>query len=217
MQFKFDANQEFQIQAIEAITGLFDGQPRIQTDMRFTFGFAAIANRLDLSEKELLSNLKKVQRDNDLEPDKQLITIDRAVETVEGKKIVKFYNFSVEMETGTGKTYVYLRTAFELYRRYGLRKFIVVVPSVAIREGVLKTLEITQKHLRELYDNIPCRYYAYDSANLSQVRQFALSESIEIMVMTIDSFNKTCLLNSVDELGYILGFEKEIASFENRN
>ena len=191
MQFKFDANQEFQIQAVEAITSLFDGQPRIQTDMRFTFGFAAIANRLDLSEKEILANLKKVQKDNGLEPDKDLITIDRAVETVEGKKLIKFYNFSVEMETGTGKTYVYLRTAFELYRRYGLRKFIVVVPSVAIREGVLKTLEITQKHLRELYDNIPCRYYAYDSANLSQVRQFALSESIEIMVMTIDSFNKS--------------------------
>src|SRR5208283_1965126 len=159
MQFKFDANQEFQIQAIEAITSLFDGQPRIQTDMRFTFGFAAIANRLDLSEKEILANLKKVQKDHGLEPDKALITIDRAVETVEGKKLVKFYNFSVEMETGTGKTYVYLRTTFELYRRYGLRKFIIVVPSVAIREGVLKTLEITQKHLRELYDNIPCRYY----------------------------------------------------------
>ena len=67
MQFKFDANQEFQLQAIEAITSLFDGQPRIQTEMRFTFGFAAIANRLDLSEKEILANLKKVQRDNDLE------------------------------------------------------------------------------------------------------------------------------------------------------
>ncbi len=191
MQLKFDANQEFQIQAIEAITGVFDGQPRIQTDLRFTFGFAAIANRLDLSAKELLSNLKKVQKENGVEPDKELMTIDRPVETIEGKKLVRFFNFSVEMETGTGKTYVYLRTAFELFRRYGLRKFIVVVPSVAVREGVLKTLEITQKHLRDLYDNTPCRYYAYDSANLSQVRQFALSESIEIMVMTIDSFNKS--------------------------
>ncbi|MBU2609330.1 MAG: DEAD/DEAH box helicase family protein [Chloroflexi bacterium] len=191
MQLKFDANQEFQIQAIEAVAGIFDGQPRIQTDMRFTFGFAAVANRLDLSEKELLANLKEVQIENEIEPDSDLMAIDKAIETVEGKKLVKFYNFSVEMETGTGKTYVYLRTAFELFRRYGLRKFIVVVPSVAVREGVLKTLEITQKHLRELYDNTPCRYYAYDSANLSQVRQFALSESIEIMVMTIDSFNKS--------------------------
>jgi type III restriction enzyme len=191
MQLKFDANQQFQIQAIEAIAGIFDGQPRIQTEMRFTFGFAAVANRLDLSEKELLANLKQVQNENVIEPDSGLIAIDRVIETVEGKKLVKFYNFSVEMETGTGKTYVYLRTAFELFRRYGFRKFVVVVPSVAVREGVLKTLEITQKHLRELYDNTPCRYYAYDSANLSQVRQFALSESIEIMVMTIDSFNKS--------------------------
>ena len=191
MQIKFDANQEFQIQAIEAIANIFDGQPRIQTEMHFSFGFAAIANRLDLSEKDLLTNLNKVQVNNDIKPDKELISIDRPVETIDGKRLVKFFNFSVEMETGTGKTYVYLRTAFEMYRRYGLRKFIVVVPSVAVREGVLKTLEITKKHLRELYNNVPCRYYAYDSANLSQVRQFALSESIEIMVMTIDSFNKS--------------------------
>src|SRR5260370_17027672 len=94
------------------------------------------------------------------------------------------------METGTGKTYVYIRTALELFRRYGLRKFIIVVPSVAVREGVLKTLQITNKHLRALYENIPYRYYIYDSANLAQVRQFALSDSIEIMVMTIDSFNR---------------------------
>jgi len=190
MQLKFDANQDFQLQAIEAVAGLFEGQPRIQTDMHFTFGFAAVANRFDLSAKDLLANLKKVQRDHGIEPDKTLIPIEQTIETVEGKKPIKFFNFSVEMETGTGKTYVYLRTAFELYRRYGLRKFIVVVPSIAVREGVLKTLDITKKHLRELYDNVPCRYYVYDSANLSQVRQFALSENIEIMVMTIDSFNK---------------------------
>ena len=113
------------------------------------------------------------------------------IETVEGKRLAKFYNFSVEMETGTGKTYVYLRTAFELFRRYGFRKFIIVVPSVAVREGVLKTLEITKRHFEQEYDNTPYRYYAYNSANLSQVRQFALSPSIEIMVMTIDSFNKS--------------------------
>jgi len=190
MQIKFDANQEFQIQAIEAVANIFDGQPRIQTDTRFTFGFAAVANRLDLSEKELLANLKKVQKENGVELDSDLMTIDRSVETVEGKKLVKFCNFSVEMETGTGKTYVYLRTVFELFQRYGMRKFVVVAPSVAVREGVLKTLEITKAHFRKEYDNTPYRYYVYDSTNLSQVRQFALSESIEIMVMTIDSFNK---------------------------
>ena len=191
MQIKFDAKQEFQIQAIEAVANIFDGQPRIQTDMRFTFGFAAVANRLDLTDKELLANLKQVQKENSIEPENELMTIDRVIETVEGKKLVKFCNFSVEMETGTGKTYVYLRSAFELFRRYGFRKFIIVVPSVAVREGVLKTLEITKGHFEKEYNNTPCRYYAYDSSNLSQVRQFALSPSIEIMVMTIDSFNKS--------------------------
>ena len=94
------------------------------------------------------------------------------------------------METGTGKTYVYLRTALELFSRYGYRKFIIVVPSIAIREGVLKTLQITEKHFHDLYDNTPYRYYVYDSANRSQVHHFAQSNNIEFMVMTLDAFNK---------------------------
>ena len=201
MQFKFDANQDFQLQAIEAVTVLFTGQPRIETDLHFTLGpstmlragqssFAAVANRLDLSEAELLDNLHTVQEQNGIALDPELICIEERIETATGSQDVRFYNFSVEMETGTGKTYVYLRTALELYRRYGLRKYIVVVPSVAIREGVLKTLQITEKHFQGLYGNAPYRYYAYDSANLSQVRQFALSDGVEIMVMTIAAFNK---------------------------
>lgn len=94
------------------------------------------------------------------------------------------------METGTGKTYVYLRTALELFRQHGFRKFITVVPSVAIREGVLKTLKVTEAHFRSVYDNIPYRYWVYDSGSLSKILQFALSDSVEMMVMTIDSFNK---------------------------
>lgn len=191
MQFKFDANQDFQLKAIESVAGLLEGQPLIRSQILFAFGFAAIPNRLDLTEKELLANLQRIQARNGLTPvDKKLYPIQKTIEAVDGKQSVNFFNFSVEMETGTGKTYVYLRTAFELNRRYGMRKFIVVVPSVAVREGVLKTLEITDKHLRELYNNVPCRYYAYDSSNLTQVRQFALSDGIELMVMTIDSFNK---------------------------
>ena len=193
VEFIFDANQDFQLQAIEAVTSLFAGQPRIETDLHFTLGhssFAAVANRLDLSEAKLLDNLHSIQQQNGIAPDAELICVEELVETATGHKDVRFYNFSVEMETGTGKTYVYLRTALELHRRYGLRKYIVVVPSVAIREGVLKTLQITEKHFRELYDNAPYRYYAYDSANLSQVRQFALSDGVEIMVMTIAAFNK---------------------------
>lgn len=192
MQFHFDANQEFQLQAIEAVAGLFEGQPHIEGEMRLSLGagFAAVANRLDLDEAAIVRNLRQVQQSSRLPQDDALQVIEAEIETAEGRRSVHFANFSVEMETGTGKTYVYLRTALELYRRYGLRKFIVVVPSVAIREGVLKTLQITEAHLRGLYDNVPCRYYVYDSANLSQVRQFSLSDGVEIMIMTIDSFNK---------------------------
>src|SRR5208283_3764270 len=95
--------------------------------------------------------------------------IEETIETAGGQKTVRFANFSVEMETGTGKTYVYVRTIFELFSRFGMRKFIIVVPSVAIREGVLKTLQVTEDHFRGLYGNTVYRYYVYDSANLTQV------------------------------------------------
>lgn len=193
MEFKFDPNQEFQVKAIEAVTDLFDGQTRVQAAVRFkdgTLSLAAVANRLDLGEAELLENLKTVQLRNGIRPDERLECIEETVPTVEGEKRVRFPNFSVEMETGTGKTYVYLRTALELNQRYGMRKFIAVVPSVAIREGVLKTLQVTERHFRELYGNPVYRYYVYDSANLTQVRQFAQTDSVEVMVMTLDSFNK---------------------------
>lgn len=191
MQFKFDANQEYQVRAIESVANLLEGQPRVEADLSFSLGgLAAVPNRLDLSEEALLANLQAVQSENALPVDEVLQLIEETIQTAEGQKRARFGNFSIEMETGTGKTYVYLRTALELYRRYALRKFIVVVPSVAVREGVLKTLKVTETHLRELYGNVPYRYYAYDSANISQVRQFALSDGVEIMVMTIDSFNK---------------------------
>ena len=177
MEFKFEANQDFQLKAIEAITGLFEGQPYIEAGLS-----PVIGNRLDLDDETLLKNLRGIQEINGITPDTELRTVKQSN--------LPYYNFSVEMETGTGKTYVYLRTALELYREYGFRKFIVVVPSIAIREGVLKTLQITEKHFRELYRNLPYRYYEYTSKSLSQVRQFARSDSVELMVMTIDAFNK---------------------------
>ena len=191
MDFKFDADQEYQIAAIDAVASLFEGQPRFEVGVSFALGgLAAVPNRLDLDADALLANLHAVQARHDLAPDNALRAIEGAIDTVEGPQTIAFPNFSTEMETGTGKTYVYLRTALELHARYGFRKYIVVVPSVAVREGVLKTLQITEGHLRALYGNPPYRYYAYDSANLTQVRQFALSDGVEIMVMTIDSFNK---------------------------
>ena len=192
MLFRFDANQEYQLQAIAAVVDLFEGQMRVEKDLSFELGatFPAVPNRLELDEATVLANLQKVQVVNGLKPDERLELIEEPIEAVAGPKQARFGNFSVEMETGTGKTYVYIRTALELYHRYGMRKFVVVVPSVAIREGVLKTFKVTRTHLRDLYQNVPYRFCVYDSASLAQVRQFAVSDSVEFMVMTIDSFNK---------------------------
>ena len=194
MEFRFDANQEFQVKAIEAVADLFDGQAPVSAQVQFkagTISLAAIANRLDLSEARVLANLQAVQKRNRIRPDAKIEYIAETINTNGGEREVRFPNYSVEMETGTGKTYVYIRTILELFQRYGMRKFIIVVPSVAVREGVLKTLKITARHLKALYGNPVYRYYVYDSGNLSQVRQFAQTDSVEVMVMTIDSFNKS--------------------------
>jgi type III restriction enzyme len=133
-----------------------------------------IGNRLSLLDDELLANLRDVQLRNGLKPADEL----------------ESGNFTVEMETGTGKTYVYLRTILELNRRFGFTKFVIVVPSVAIKEGVYKTLQITEDHFRSLYANTPFEYFLYDSAKLGQVRNFATSPSVQIMVVTVGAINK---------------------------
>jgi len=136
MEFKFDAQQEYQINAIEAVAGLLEGQARNEIDLTFSLsGFAAVSNILNLSEETLLHNLHAVQEQHKISLDDALKCIEADIETDSGVEHVRFANFSIEMETGTGKTYVYIRTALELFRRYGLRKFIIVVPSVTVREA----------------------------------------------------------------------------------
>jgi type III restriction enzyme len=193
VRLQFDGNQAFQLRAIESVADLLRGQPRRIAEFSLVDTgsmFGPVVNRLDLNEEELLTNLQAVQGRNAIALDTALQTIEETIRTASGDQQVRFPNFSVEMETGTGKTYVYIRTALELNRRYGLRKFIVVVPSVAVREGVIKSLKITQQHLRALYDNVPYRYTVYDSKSITKVRQFATNDCVELMVMTIDSFNK---------------------------
>lgn len=193
MRLQFDGNQPYQLRAIESVADLLQGESRAAVDFAAAgLGpmFGSVTNRLDLSGDQILHNLHVVQQNNGIPLDPALEFIEETIRTVTGDQKLRFPNFSVEMETGTGKTYVYLRTALELNRRYGVRKFIVVVPSVAIREGVLKTLKITQEHLRSLYDNVPYRYTVYDSKSIAKVRQFAQSDCVELLVMTIDSFNK---------------------------
>jgi type III restriction enzyme len=190
MEFKFEPSQEYQLDAIAAAVGILEGQPLTRSQLVAPKGasFQVIPNRLELPEEILLENLRKVQAQQRIAPDAALQCIEAEIDGVGGAENVRFPNFSIEMETGTGKTYVYLRTVMELFRNFGLRKFIIVVPSIAVREGVLKTLHITHRHLAEYYGNPPYHFSIYDSGNLSQVRTFALSDGIEIMVMTIDAF-----------------------------
>lgn len=175
MKFRFDANQDFQLMATASIVEIFEGQGRNGHESLSHRGdlLGIYPNRLDLTPEEILKNVETIQKRNGI-----------------SLGVVSEMDFSIEMETGTGKTYVYLRTILELNRRYNFKKFIILVPSVAIREGVIKTLNITKEHFKELYDNLPYRFYEYISKNLSQVKNFAQSANLEIMVMTMGSFNK---------------------------
>ncbi len=203
MKLRFDAHQPFQARAVEAVAGLLQGQPPLEAAVGLGPGdLPAVANRLDLDERRLLANLRRVQADKGIRPDDGLRLLEEEIDAPGGKRTVRFPNFSVEMETGTGKTYVYLRTLMELFHRYRLRKFIIVVPSVAIREGVLKTLGVTRDHFARLYGNTILRHAEYDASSRSQVSQFALSGSVEVLVMTIDAFNKAAnvIRRSTDRL-----------------
>jgi type III restriction enzyme len=202
MEFKFNPKQQYQLDAINAVLGLFEGQVYQEAHLDSPlWEVLAVGNQLDLDDDQLLANVRAVQASHGLPPDEALLPTQHTLVTHDGESL-SYPNFSIEMETGTGKTYCYLRTILELGRKYGFRKFIIVVPSVAIREGVLKTFKITQKHFSQLYDNLPYQYYEYNSGNLSQVRQFALAGSIQIMVMTIDAFNKNAnvIRQSTDRL-----------------
>lgn len=187
MKFHFDPDLDFQRDAIEAVCDLFQGQEVCRTEftvvrstddkqdrMFFAQNDLGVGNRLQLLDDEILANLRKIQIKNGLRPTESLSSGD----------------FTVEMETGTGKTYVYLRTLFELNRRFGFTKFVIVVPSVAIKEGVYKSIQMMEDHFRTLYANVPFDYFLYDSSKLGQVRNFATSSNIQIMVVTVGAINK---------------------------
>jgi type III restriction enzyme len=204
VKLQFDPNQQFQLDAVAAIADLFDGQPQGTPDyavIRMDSGgglFAGqdrselgVGNRLLLAEDKLRENLRAIQARNDIESDDPDGQPD-GWELFDGaaNQPRRCPHFSVEMETGTGKTYVYLRTIFELSKRFGFQKFIIVVPSVAIREGVLKNIEITAEHFRALYNNLPFEYFVYDAKRVNRLRQFATSNTLQILVINIDAFRK---------------------------
>ena len=191
LKIKFEDNQEHQLRAIDSVVKLFNGYSKRETDFKM-YGSDTIAN-MDpyemLEEEWLFDNLLQTQRDNGLVEDMYL-NFDDGFELLD-INAWRYPYFTVEMETGTGKTYVYLRTIHELRKNYGWGKFIIIVPSVAIYEGVVKTFEITKQHFSTLYNNETIALTEYDGSQISKLRNFAASSSIEIMVMTIDAFNKT--------------------------
>jgi type III restriction enzyme len=204
MKLQFDPNQTFQRDAVAAITDLFDGQPQGAPEyavIQLSEGLPlfggqdrtelGVGNRLLVAEDKLRDNLRALQLCNDIEV-ADPTAAPEAWELFDGpaNQARPCPHFSVEMETGTGKTYVYLRTIFELSRRYGFQKFIIVVPSVAIREGVLKTIEITGEHFRALYNNLPFEHFVYDAKRVNRLRQFATSNTLQILVINIDAFRK---------------------------
>ncbi|SEM57801.1 type III restriction enzyme [Pseudoxanthomonas sp. GM95] len=187
MKLHFEPRLDYQLQAIDAVCDLFRGQEICRTeftvtmklpDHQLTLGVAetdlGVGNRLTLLDDQILHNLRDVQLRGGLAPSSVLASGD----------------FTVEMETGTGKTYVYLRTIFELNKRYGFTKFVIVVPSVAIKEGVYKSLQITEEHFKGIYAGVPVDFFLYDSGKLGQVRNFATSSNIQVMVVTVGAINK---------------------------
>lgn len=188
MKLHFESNLEFQLDAINAIIKLFEGAPYIRSEDRV---FAEVfANKLLLDPAQITKNILAIQRKNHL-PESTVISgmLMGGVQLRHDPLLADPNDFTVEMETGTGKTYVYIRTILELNRMYGLTKFIIVVPSIAIREGVLKTLEITKDHFAQLYDSIPYEYFEFDSKKLNKVKHFAYSNTLQIMVMNMQAFN----------------------------
>lgn len=191
MKIQFDSALAYQQEAIEAIVNIFEGQEKceanftvfspgyIQRQQSMAFEDVGYGNRLLLSDNKLLENVQQIQLANGLKPSES------------GEVNLKALDFTIEMETGTGKTYVYLRTIMEMYRKYGFSKHIIVVPSIPIKEGVYKSLQITQEHFKTLYDNINYNFFIYDSSKLNEVRDFATADGLNIMVINIDAFSKS--------------------------
>lgn len=189
MKLKFKSDLKYQNEAIKSVVDIFKGQTPMtsnftvltgkslndgQLQMGVVQSSTGIGNKLDVISEDILKNVQDIQMRNNLPRSEKLDGM----------------NFTVEMETGTGKTYVYLKSIYELNKQYGFKKFVIVVPSVAIREGVDKSLQITKEHFNSIYDNESAEYFVYDSSKLEQVRNFATSNAIQIMIINIDAFRK---------------------------
>ncbi len=218
MEFKFKT-QQFQTDAVENIVRVFNGQPK-QDRVMFhrDMGVASknVASKKDdlfdavndvtgysngtltLTDEQLLKNIRMVQQESNLKLSSELVKGLGAV------------SLDVEMETGTGKTYVYIKTMFELYRHYGWSKYIVVVPSIAIREGVKRTFEITQEHfMRDPKYGIKARFFVYDSSDLHQLDDFSSGFGINVMIINIQAFARSLKEGSKSKESLVIYSERD--------
>ncbi|MBX9164373.1 DEAD/DEAH box helicase family protein [Coprobacillus sp. K06] len=186
LQFK---HQKFQADAAKAVVDVFAGQPYLTPSYMMDKGsglyqqsiteeddFTGWSNHKivpQLTDGQVLENIRKIQRKNQIEPSADL----------EGR-----YNLTIDMETGVGKTYTYIKTMYELNKHYGWSKFIVVVPSIAIREGVYKSFQVTQEHFAEEYGK-KVRFFIYNSSQLTEIDRFASDNSINVMIINSQAFN----------------------------
>jgi type III restriction enzyme len=203
MKLRFK-HQQFQLDATNAVCDVFSGQPnetrRFLVDRGLDKGGLALASindtgwanaEIHLREETVLKNLRDVQKRNGIVPSKTLEKMTSKIEWDDGRKTtVTRPVFTVEMETGTGKTYAYIKTMYELSARYGWNKFIVVVPNVAIREGIAKSFQITADHFKADYGK-QCRFFIYNSSRLNELEQFADDAGINVMIVNTQAFSAT--------------------------
>ena len=197
MKLQF-THQAFQTNAVNAVVSVFDGQPLAKSEFALagqsaSVEYAAdgsIGNALTLSDEQILSNVQAVQAKNGVAVSAELVA-SKSDGNVDGEKETFCpLNFTLEMETGTGKTYTFIKTMYELNKVYGFKKFVIVVPSVAIREGTMKNLEVTKSRFAADYNNTPCLPILYDSSELTKLKNFASSDALSILVINVDSFTK---------------------------
>jgi type III restriction enzyme len=187
IQFK---HQKFQADAAKAVCDVFAGQAFLSQSYLIDKGYTAAAQKTlgDYQDRSGFGNARLVLELNDTIVLEQIQRIQRANQIEPSKLLDGHYNLTVEMETGVGKTYTYIKTIYELNKRYGWSKFIVVVPSVAIREGVYKSFQITEEHFSEEYGR-KIRYFIYNSAQLTEIDRFASDSAINVMIINSQAFN----------------------------
>jgi type III restriction enzyme len=213
LKFKFEDSQQYQLDAIAAMTDIFTGAERADPVFAVVKGivdegalpglgeFGGLANPALTNLDALRENVRTIQMRNGIFVPNEKAPLDYwkvKDSTLDGEER-DCPHFSIEMETGTGKTYVYLRTMMELSQKYGMRKFVVVVPSIAIREGVKKAIDQTQEHFQTLFNGSKIESFIYDSGNVSRLRNFASANTVQVMIINIQAFIRGYSEDEVDD------------------